>query len=202
MGEILHAAPASVGSSASIPRPPQEQLWYQDADISGAYFHDATHSSEVYLSMQHHLPETQNTSQAPRASIASEEECDHGPPSNHINPHNRARLIPTGWYLELASLLLTLAAFISLLVVLRNVDNQPLSNWHFTFSVNTVISTLSVIIKTPLAFAIGSCLGQGKWSWFTKRSGPLSGFVTFDDASRGPLGCVSLLWWLKSRSVF
>ncbi|KAI0970343.1 hypothetical protein F4678DRAFT_473222 [Xylaria arbuscula] len=109
------------------------------------------------------------------------------------------RFIPTGWSLEIAGLLLTIAALISLIVVLKKVDNQPLSTFHFYFSVNTVISALSVIVKTPLAFAIGSCLGQGKWSWFTKRSGPLSGFVTFDDASRGPLGCVSLLWWLKSR---
>ncbi|KAI3332797.1 hypothetical protein F4824DRAFT_491364 [Ustulina deusta] len=99
----------------------------------------------------------------------------------------------------MVGLLLTIAAFISLLVVLKKVDNQPLSTWHFPFSVNTVISSLSIIIKTPLAFAVGSCLGQGKWSWFTKRSGPLSGFVAFDDASRGPLGCVALLWWLRSR---
>ncbi|KAI0545787.1 hypothetical protein F4679DRAFT_575870 [Xylaria curta] len=96
-------------------------------------------------------------------------------------------------------LLLTLAAFISLLAVLKKVDDQPLLTWHFPFSVNTVVSSLSIVIKTPLAFAVGSCLGQGKWSWFTKRSGPLFGFVTFDDASRGPLGCVALLWWLKSR---
>ncbi|KAI1752768.1 hypothetical protein F4782DRAFT_546401 [Xylaria castorea] len=115
---------------------------------------------------------------------------------------NEEMYIPSqisGWSLEMIGLILTLAAFISLLAVLKKVDNQPLSTWQFPFSVNTVVSSLSIIIKTPLAFAVGSCIGQAKWSWFTKRSGPLSGFVTFDDASRGPLGCVALLWWLKSR---
>ncbi|KAI0111055.1 hypothetical protein F4776DRAFT_360289 [Hypoxylon sp. NC0597] len=53
-------------------------------------------------------------------------------------------------------------------------------------------------MRTPLAFAIGSCLGQGKWAWFRKRSGLLSHFITFDEASRGPLGCVSLIWLLRS----
>ncbi|TGJ83768.1 hypothetical protein E0Z10_g5008 [Xylaria hypoxylon] len=203
MAEILHTLPAGVGSSASSPSPPQEQLWYEDADISGAYLRGTNHTEEIYLAMQYYSEEAQNSSQALRpVSITSKEECDDGPPDDHIEAHKGMRLIPSGWSLEIAGLFLTLAAFISLLAVLKRVDNRPLSTWQFLFSVNTVISTLSIIMKTPLAFAIGSCLGQGKWSWFTKRSGPLSGFVTFDDASRGPLGCVALLWWLKSRSVF
>ncbi|KAI1361127.1 hypothetical protein F5Y08DRAFT_348159 [Xylaria arbuscula] len=115
----------------------------------------------------------------------------------HLNYDNHDTGI--GWSLETSRLFLTLAAFVSLLSVLKRVDNQPLSTWNFVFSVNTVVSTLSILVKTPLAFAIGSCLGQGKWSWFTKQPGPLSGFVAFDDAGRGPLGCVALLWWLKSR---
>lgn len=105
------------------------------------------------------------------------------------------------WLLEIASLLIAVAAFIALIVILKMVDDQPLSSWIFPFSVNTVVSTLSITMKAPLAYAVGSCLGQGKWTWFKKRPGPLSGFVIFDDASRGPLGCISLLWWLKSRYV-
>ncbi|KAI0412231.1 hypothetical protein F5X98DRAFT_355498 [Xylaria grammica] len=198
MAEILHTSPAGLGSSAPSPSPSQEQPWYQDADISGAYHHDTNHNGDIHLAMQYYSQEAQNSSQTLRpVCIASEDGCDDGPPDDHTEARRGIRLIPSGWSIEIAGLFLTLAAFISLLVVLKGVDNQPLSTWHFPFSVNTVISALSIIMKTPLAFAIGSCLGQGKWSWFTKRSGPLSGFVTFDDASRGPLGCVALLWWLK-----
>ncbi|KAI1411330.1 hypothetical protein F5Y13DRAFT_200940 [Hypoxylon sp. FL1857] len=53
-------------------------------------------------------------------------------------------------------------------------------------------------MKTPLAFAIGSGLGQGKWAWFRKRPGQLSHFIAFDEASRGPLGCVSLIRRFRS----
>lgn len=116
-------------------------------------------------------------------------------PLNHATKGSEAH----GWILEIAGFFVMLAALITLVVVLKKVDNQPLSTWSFPFSVNTVVSSLSIVIKAPLAFAIGSCLGQAKWSWFTKRSGPLSGFVAFDDASRGPLGSAALLWWLKSK---
>ncbi|KAI1074380.1 hypothetical protein F5B20DRAFT_596088 [Whalleya microplaca] len=104
-----------------------------------------------------------------------------------------------GWSLEIIALLLSTAASISLVVVLQKVNNHPLSDWTFKFSVNTIVSILSIIIRTSLVFAISSCISQGKWAWFRKRSGPLSRFATFDKASRGPLGCVSLIWGLKSR---
>lgn len=104
-----------------------------------------------------------------------------------------------GWTLEIASLLTAVFALVALVIVLKIVDNQPLANWTFPISVNTLVSILSITMRSPLAYAVGSCLGQGKWAWFKKRQGPLSGFVIFDDASRGPLGCFSLLWWLKSR---
>ncbi|KAK0736240.1 hypothetical protein B0T21DRAFT_177553 [Apiosordaria backusii] len=54
-------------------------------------------------------------------------------------------------------------------------------------------------MRAPLAFVVGSCLGHEKWIWFKKRPGKLAGFVRFDDASRGPLGSMSLLWWLKLK---
>ncbi len=205
MTEMLQTSRVDVTStepSDSLPPPPQEHRWYQGAVTPGANHSDTIHNGERYLPVQDDSREPQNSSQTSPmrpASIASEEECSEGLPDDHTCVHKGTRLELSGWSLEMVGLLLTIAAFISLLVVLKKVDNQPLSTWHFPFSVNTVISSLSIIIKTPLAFAVGSCLGQGKWSWFTKRSGPLSGFVTFDDASRGPLGCVALLWWLRSR---
>lgn len=115
------------------------------------------------------------------------------PPASHRTSRYR-----TGWGLEATGLLITISAFIGLLVVLTRVDGQRLSTWTFPLSVNTVVSILSIILKTPLAFMVGACIGQSKWSWFSKRSGTLSAFVAFDEASRGPLGCLTLLWRLKS----
>ncbi|KAI0465541.1 hypothetical protein F4859DRAFT_500519 [Xylaria cf. heliscus] len=193
--------PLAEPSGSSDP-PSREHCCHQATITQEAYHNDVIYNGEMYFTSQYNLREPQNTNRAlsmGTASISSEENFDKGTPDDQICAHRGKRLRISGWSLELVALLLMLAAFISLLVILTRVDNHPLSTWHFPFSVNTVVSSLSVIMKTPLAFAVGSCLGQGKWSWFTKRSGPLSGFATFDDASRGPLGCASLLWWLKSR---
>ncbi|OTB13914.1 hypothetical protein K445DRAFT_24062 [Daldinia sp. EC12] len=104
-----------------------------------------------------------------------------------------------GWGLEIFSLFIAISAFISLITVLKKADNLPIIDWIFLLSLNAVVSALSVTMRTLLAFAIGSCLGQGKWAWFKKRQGSLSRFIAFDNASRGPLGCVSLIMVLESR---
>ncbi|ORY56417.1 uncharacterized protein BCR38DRAFT_528586 [Pseudomassariella vexata] len=113
-------------------------------------------------------------------------------------PTSKFKIRGGGWGLEIAGLLTTILSFIALVILVRKVDGQLLSSWKFFLPVNTVVSVLSISIKTPLAFVVGACIGQNKWSWFSKRPGPLSGFVAFDEASRGPLGCLTLLWWLKS----
>ncbi|KAK4159869.1 hypothetical protein QBC43DRAFT_326471 [Cladorrhinum sp. PSN259] len=110
---------------------------------------------------------------------------------------NRSRF--RTWGLEVGGLLLSTAAFVALVVLLRYVDGKQLNDWNFYFSINTVVSTIAIVMRTPLAFVVGSCIGHSKWSWFKKRPGPLSGFVLFDDASRGPLGSLGLLWWLKLK---
>ncbi|KAI1478382.1 hypothetical protein F4774DRAFT_426679 [Daldinia eschscholtzii] len=104
-----------------------------------------------------------------------------------------------GWGLEIFSLFIAISAFISLITVLEKADNLPIIGWTFPLSLNAVVSALSVTMRTLLAFSIGSCLGQGKWTWFKKRQGSLSRFIAFDNASRGPLGCVSLIMVLESR---
>ncbi|KAK8052342.1 hypothetical protein PG993_003727 [Apiospora rasikravindrae] len=103
------------------------------------------------------------------------------------------------WAPEISALLCSSAALIALIILLAQEDQKPLDDWKAPFSLNTVAAILSVVFRTPLAFAVGSCLGQGKWSWFSKRSGPVAVFAAIDEASRGPLGSLGLLWRLKAR---
>ncbi|KAI0117008.1 hypothetical protein F4814DRAFT_439538 [Daldinia grandis] len=126
-------------------------------------------------------------------------EASHSLTSNQQKHGHERKGSFHGWGLEISSLLVAVAAFISLVVILKGAENQPLISWSFPISLNAVVSVLSITMRSLLAFAIGSCLGQGKWTWFKKRSGSLSRFVAFDDASRGPLGCVSLILALRSR---
>ncbi|KAK6827316.1 hypothetical protein PG987_010657 [Apiospora arundinis] len=103
------------------------------------------------------------------------------------------------WAPEIAALICSAAALIALIVLLLKEDAKPLDEWKAPFSLNTVAAILSVAFKTPLAFVVGSCLGQGKWLWFSKRSGPVAVFAAIEEASRGPLGSLQLLWRLKAR---
>ncbi|KAK8009969.1 hypothetical protein PG990_008934 [Apiospora arundinis] len=103
------------------------------------------------------------------------------------------------WAPEIAALFCSAAALIALIILLSKEDATRLADWKAPFSLNTVVAILSVVFRTPLAFAVGSCLGQGKWAWFSKQSGTVAVFAAIDEASRGPLGSLQLLWRLKAR---
>lgn len=104
-----------------------------------------------------------------------------------------------GWWLEIAGVITSVTCFIGLIVLVSTQNGQLLSMWTFYLPLNTVVAILTVLIKTPLAFVVGECLAQGKWAWFSKRNGPLSVFVNIEDAGRGPLGSLRLLWYLNLR---
>ncbi|KAK8081066.1 D-arabinitol 2-dehydrogenase [Apiospora hydei] len=124
-------------------------------------------------------------------------------PLNPIGAPNEQRQSASSrsysWTIEIVALSCSAAALIALIILLAQEDQKPLGDWKALFSLNTVAAILSVVLRTPLAFAVGSCLGQGKWSWFSKRSGPVAIFAAIDEASRGPMGSLQLLWRLKAR---
>lgn len=116
-------------------------------------------------------------------------------PTQALKPQKRE--LPTvRWGGEIIAGVISVASLIALITILAKQDGQPLSAWTFTFSLNTVASILSTLFKTPLAYLVGSSIDQSKWIWFQGRDGPLSTFASIDEAGRGPLGCISLLWLL------
>lgn len=105
------------------------------------------------------------------------------------------------WTLEISAIALSIAALVAVAVLLPLYDNKPLTKWNFFLSFNTVISILGATSRAALAFAIGSCISQGKWNWFSRRDDSIMVFDRFEEASRGPWGSVRLLWWSKMRYV-
>lgn len=120
-------------------------------------------------------------------------------PDHPIQHAAGLRTLASDWNLELFALVSSAVSLGALTILLARQDGQPLSTWTLPLSLNTVVSLLSVIIKTPLAFVVGTCLGQGKWAWFSKRQGPLSAFLAIEEAGRGPLGSFTLMWRLRFR---
>ncbi|RSL72014.1 hypothetical protein CEP53_001302 [Fusarium sp. AF-6] len=140
------------------------------------------------------------TSFSLRACPYSAEERDvETLPENPIRHVKGLRNLILDWNLELFALISSTVSLSALIILLANQHGKALSTWTVPLSLNTVVSILSVIIKTPLAFTVGTCLGQGKWAWFSKRQGPLSAFVAIEEAGRGPLGSIILMWKLGFR---
>jgi Protein of unknown function (DUF3176) len=97
------------------------------------------------------------------------------------------------WWTEIAALCVAICAFggiFALIYTYREPKPQP--SWPSQITLNTVISILSVILKTGIVVATAEALSQQKWVWF-RRERHLIDIPIFDQATRGPWGSLVLL---------
>ncbi|KAI0380864.1 hypothetical protein F5Y04DRAFT_271275 [Hypomontagnella monticulosa] len=97
------------------------------------------------------------------------------------------------WKWEFANCLLLLATPFIIFATLYPHDGQPLPQWPFQISANTLLSVYSMVLRASLSFIVVSCIGQLQWNWFS-RSRPLYDLVRYDNAGRGAWGSLALLW--------
>ena len=106
------------------------------------------------------------------------------------------------WWQELLSIgfsVLCLAANVGVLVYL---DQKPYSSWRIArvnITPNTIISIIATFAKASLMLPIAESIVQLKWLHFQARMQRVSDLQVFDDASRGPLGSMRLLWRVNLR---
>lgn len=99
------------------------------------------------------------------------------------------------WIWELLSLLVCVTCVGTIIIILLRYDDRPLPNWGFGLTINGVISVLAGIAKASMILPVAECISQLKWHWFWNASArPLMDFQFFDAASRGPWGCLVLLF--------
>lgn len=96
------------------------------------------------------------------------------------------------WRLESIASVFILACPIIIATTLYPHAGQPIPQWPFRISINTLLSIYSLVLKTCLTFVVASCIGQLQWSWFSCDR-PLYDLVRFDRATRGPWGSIQLL---------
>ena len=102
------------------------------------------------------------------------------------------------WILEIVCVLIGTAALIALIIVLRRYDGKPVKLWPWSITPNSLVAVFTTLIKVMAMLPVADCIGQLKWVWFTRGKGrPLADMETFDSASRGILGSISLLWRLR-----
>src|SRR5277367_1653535 len=100
--------------------------------------------------------------------------------------------------MEIGACVLIIAALFAIIATLYPHQNKPLPQWPYSISVNTLRSVYVVVLKTSVALVAAEGLGQLKWTWF-RRERPLEDLVKYDEASRGPLGALKLLWRLRAH---
>ena len=80
-------------------------------------------------------------------------------------PFRLHRLWSDTWWPEYVATGLSLCSMATIIAVLTAYNGQSISNWHFPagVTINAIVSVLSTIQKSLLAFALSAALGQWKW---------------------------------------
>ncbi|KAK0387541.1 hypothetical protein NLU13_3787 [Sarocladium strictum] len=105
------------------------------------------------------------------------------------------------WIFDYVCLMVAIASMITLIVLLQNYDQTPVRPWILGITLNGVIAVISFIWKSCMAVLIADSVGQLKWHWFQTRHRVVD-IQKFDDASRGGLGGLQLLFhipWAIAR---
>lgn len=97
--------------------------------------------------------------------------------------------------LAIGSSIVLLAAMVALLAAY---DNHRVFSFHGV-TLNAIISLLSTLSKAFLAFVLTAATGQWKWILFTREPRPTFDAFTIDEASRGPLGSLAMIWRMRTR---
>ncbi|KAK8129028.1 hypothetical protein PG984_010136 [Apiospora sp. TS-2023a] len=101
------------------------------------------------------------------------------------------------WTSEFLLGLIAILSSLAIILLMVFADGHPLDS--FKIPLPLVIAGLGATTRGSLAFAIGACLAQGKWNWLRQRSDNVVSFKKFDEASRGPMGALYLVFWLHLR---
>lgn len=105
------------------------------------------------------------------------------------------------WILECLAMAFSFASLIAIIIILRIYDQQPSPNLSYGLTLNTIISLLATASRSSLLFAVAAAVGQLKWIWFQRREQPIADMQSFDDATRGPMGSLTLLFQHRGISL-
>lgn len=108
------------------------------------------------------------------------------------------KLQPQVWLWELASTLVALLSTLAIFLILLLHNGQLLRDWSFYFTLNSLLSIFSTVLRIALVVAISSAIFQLGYVWFTQQR-PLGDLEVFNTASRGVAGSLPLIWLQRGR---
>lgn len=109
------------------------------------------------------------------------------------------------WLWEWLCELLAVGSLGAMVFTLWYYHDKPQSEWRQSyFTLNGLIAFLATLIKTGLIVPVSAAIGQRKWLRFipsrasARRARRLGDFETFDEASRGSVGSIKLMFTLDA----
>jgi hypothetical protein len=114
--------------------------------------------------------------------------------TNRASSPSRRASWTSSWIYEICAIVVSVAFMVAIVVVLNmRIDRKLRSSWTLPLAPNTVIALFSTLSKSAILLVITACISQLKWIYFGRRGHRVMDLQTFDDASRGPLGAISLI---------
>ncbi|KPI38172.1 uncharacterized protein AB675_1014 [Cyphellophora attinorum] len=168
-----------------------------DASTESSYFANNACKAEA-SEVIHQREDASSTSGQIRAEPVA---LSRPQPDRHASVALLRRLLYDTWLAEIALMLLSIACLVTVSVILACYQGRPVDEFKPTLSLNTVAAILIAATRISLAFVTTSCLGQMKWCRMTRNARALKDLQDMDEASRGPLGSLLLLFGSKIVSI-
>lgn len=130
--------------------------------------------------------------------ICQATESSTTPLTSDTPTRNSASRFWKNWEWEFAACLLLLATPIIIFATLYPHSSQPVPQWPFKVSINSLLSVYALVLKATIGFILTSCIGQLQWAWFSETR-PLADMLHFDSATRGADGALGLMWRQRFR---
>jgi hypothetical protein len=97
------------------------------------------------------------------------------------------------WWWEAICCFIALGALLAIVATIRIHESKTIPEWKFGLTVNAIIAACTVVLKAAAGLILAEGISHLKWISVAQPQS-LSTFVAHDDASRGPLGALKLLW--------
>lgn len=153
--------------------------------------------------LNHDNPDTLQTGSDKASTLVSETASASAkwqPP-----PISKAKSASHWWPWEWLCELLAVGSLGAMVALLWYYHDKPQSAWQQSyFTLNGLIAFLATLVKTGLIVPVSAAIGQRKWLRFipgrtsARRARRLGDFEIFDEASRGSVGSMKLMFSLDA----
>jgi hypothetical protein len=110
-------------------------------------------------------------------------------------------LLLDSWVCETIVMALSMGCLAAIALVVNAFDGQAIPQFSAGLTLNTIVSVLSTTVRSGMIFVVSASMGQLKWCWLGQSRRRLLDMQAMDDASRGPMGAITMLSSLTGGTV-